>query len=110
MKTRYLNGLTLTMKSAVSGPAILRFSLPGYFWNSTLELSTRKVPGELRLFSPLAPWRVLVSRSTESNTRREEKDVPRAAADHMQVLSVEQSLELYEGEVSSFIWLTQLQL
>lgn len=55
--------LTLTVKSAVRGPAIFSISLSGNFWKSMLELSTTKEPVELRLFSPFTPWRVLVSKS-----------------------------------------------
>lgn len=55
--------LTLIVKSAVRGPDIFSISLSGNFWKSMLELSTMKEPVELRLFSPLTPWRVLVSKS-----------------------------------------------
>lgn len=62
--------LTLIMKSAVRGPDILNISLSGNFWKSILELSTRKEPVVLRLFSPITPWRVLVSKSDKQSNRK----------------------------------------
>lgn len=64
-RTNLIRTLTLTVKSAPSGPVILRISLSESFWKSKVVFSRWYCPDASNTSSPLAPWRVLLSRSDE---------------------------------------------
>lgn len=57
--------LTLTVKSAPRGPAILKISLSESFWKSRVVFSSWCWPDKSSNSSPLTPWRVLLSTSAE---------------------------------------------